>query len=78
MELQAVINIIEDRAAEMNSESKVQVFPKQPKNWLQYNNSQHTISNSLNQTHTFPYNHKINFSPYYEPNIYFCTFSRYI
>ena len=38
------------------------------KNWLQYNNSQHTISNSLNQTHTFPYNRKISFSSCQGPN----------
>ncbi len=31
METQAVINIIEDRAAEVNSESKEQVLPKQLK-----------------------------------------------
>jgi hypothetical protein len=32
MESQVVINIIEDRAAEMDSEPKMQVFPKQLKN----------------------------------------------
>ena len=31
IESQAVINIIEDRVAEVNSESSVQVFPKQLK-----------------------------------------------
>ena len=37
------------------------------KNWRKYNNFQHTISNSLNQTHTLPYKRKINFSPCYAP-----------
>ena len=49
---------------------KCRYFRSKCKNWRIYNKSQHTINNSLNQTHTFPHERKINFSPCYAPNTF--------